>query len=53
MYGQVVLVALGAALVWLSTGGGIAIAATVVAAVSAAASISVARRERPKPGHRN
>ena len=39
-----VLVVLGAVLVWVSTGGAIAVVATVLAAVTALAAISVARR---------
>jgi hypothetical protein len=44
MYAMVGLVLLGVALVWLSTGGAIPIVATGLAAVTAVAAVSLARR---------
>ncbi len=52
MYGVVVMVGLGAALVWLSTGGVLAIAVTVVAAATAIPAITLARRE-PREAAKN
>ncbi|MDQ6749880.1 MAG: hypothetical protein M3Z33_03880 [Actinomycetota bacterium] len=51
MYGLVVMVGLGAVLVWVSTGGALAIAATVMAVMTAIPALSLARtapRERRK-----
>ena len=45
MYAMAALVMLGAVLVWVSTGGAIAVVATVLAAATAVAAISLARRE--------
>lgn len=48
MYAMVVLVILGAALVWLSTDGAVPIVATVLAALTAMAAVSLARSD-PRP----
>ena len=49
MYATMVLVALGAVLVWVSTDGAIAVVASVLAGVTAIAALGVARQQPRGP----